>query len=127
MAASTAPLTQPFSVITLTTERLGRSGPERSPSQPTLQVRERVQGRLVSGSWTPQCLLGSNTLPGKQQTDSADWTQPIPPRLPGKQPGWRLSGNTSLFCLFSTAVGFDAPHALGSVGLSVLVRLTPTW
>lgn len=34
----------------------------------TLQVRERVQGRLVSGSWTPQCLLGSNTLPVKQKT-----------------------------------------------------------
>lgn len=26
-------------------------------------MRERVHGRLVSGSWTPQCLLGSNTLP----------------------------------------------------------------
>lgn len=31
----------------------------------TLQVRDRVQGRLVSGSCTPQCLLGSNTLPVK--------------------------------------------------------------
>lgn len=31
----------------------------------TLQVRDRVHGCLVSGSWTPQCLLGSNTLPVK--------------------------------------------------------------
>lgn len=43
----------------------------------TLQVSDRVQGRLVSGSWTPQCLLGSNTLPIKRkkdsQKDSSDW------------------------------------------------------
>lgn len=41
----------------------------------TLQVRDRVQGRLVSGSWTPQCLLGSNTLPVNTQTHThkLDW------------------------------------------------------
>lgn len=32
----------------------------------TLQVSERVHGRFVSGSWTPQCLLGSNTLPARK-------------------------------------------------------------
>lgn len=31
-------------------------------------MRDRVQGRLVSGSCTPQCLLGSNTLPAKTNT-----------------------------------------------------------
>ncbi len=33
---------------------------------PTLQVNDRVQARFVSGSKTPQCLLGSNTLPAQQ-------------------------------------------------------------
>lgn len=31
-------------------------------------MRDRVQGRFVSGSCTPQCLLGSNTLPAKTNT-----------------------------------------------------------
>lgn len=35
-----------------------------------MQVSERVQGRLVSGSWTPQCLLGSNTLPVRKKKKS---------------------------------------------------------
>lgn len=32
----------------------------------TLQVNDRVHGRLVSGSTTPQCLLGSKILPAQQ-------------------------------------------------------------
>lgn len=28
-----------------------------------------MQGRLVSGSWTPQCLFGSNTLPERKDGD----------------------------------------------------------
>lgn len=34
-----------------------------------MQVSDLVQGRLVSGSWTPQCLFGSNTLPESLRCD----------------------------------------------------------
>lgn len=61
-----------------------------------------MQGRLVSGSWTPQCLLGSNTLPGKQQTASADPTRPILPLPQGSSQGGGSPGTQASFVSFPT-------------------------
>lgn len=120
---------QPFYVITLTNkQRLEGGGQEVPTSRPTLQVRERVQGRLVSGSWTPQCLLGSNTLPVKQETDSADSTQPILPFLPGSSQGGGSPGTQrASFVSFPQPLSFDGRHTLGSGRLSAAAFLTPSW
>lgn len=96
-------------------------------SRPTLHVRERVQGRLVSGSWTPQCLLGSNTLPGKQ-TDRLSRPDAADSLLSFRNPaGAEALRGTQARLYPPRPLAFSGQHALGSVHLSAAVLLTSSW